>query len=344
MKKSSRFVTLFMFFFGALLFTSAEAKDDKKLTIGFSVYTRLQPRWLFDVDAFVAQAKKEGDQVIVQYADGDASKQSQQVKSMISSKIDVLVIASADIVVGAGLIELAKKEGIKTIAYDISVKDAAPDLMIGRNQSQVGMLQLEAALKEKPNGNYAVLKGDPSNDLAQVSNRIYEETLAKKQGINVVYNDYIKGFSPVVAYRVAKEILAGGNKKIDAFVVNNDGMATGVVQALREVNLTGKVFVSGLDADEVNLNLIATGAQTMTVYTPVDIMARKAAVAAHELGNGRAPVSTRMVQFAKGPVLIDEVRLVSVTRQSLCYFMSKIAPKGWANPQVVFKGSDLKCD
>ncbi|MES2262828.1 MAG: substrate-binding domain-containing protein [Pseudomonadota bacterium] len=344
MQSSFRLGAFLLFFCLGLPFASATVKDDKKLTIGFSVYTQLQPRWLFDVEAFVAQAKKNGDTVVVQYADGDASKQSQQVKAMINSKVDVLVIASADIVVGAGLIELARKDGIKTIAYDISVKDAAPDLMIGRNQSQVGTLQVEAALKEKPVGNYAILKGDPSNDLAQVSNHVYAEALSKKHGINVMHNDYVKGFSPVMANRIAREILASSNKKIDAFIVNNDGMATGVVQALREANMTGKVFVSGLDADEVNLNLIATGVQTMTVYTPIDIMARKAAVAAHELGNGRVPVSTRIVQHAKGPVLIDEVRLVSVTKQSLCYFISKIAPKGWANPQAVFKGSDLKCD
>lgn len=340
----SRFAAMAMFFLCTLFSVSVSAKDDKKLTIGFSVYTQLQPRWLFDVDAFVAQAKKNGDTVVVQYADGDASRQSQQVKAMINSKIDVLVIASADIAVGAGLIELAKKEGIKTIAYDIAVKDAAPDFLIVRNQSQVGTLQVEAALKEKPSGNYAVLKGDPANDLAQASHAIYAELLSKKSGVKVVHNDFVQGFSPVAANRIAKEVIASNNGKIDAFIVNNDGMATGVAKALRDANMTGKVFLSGLDADEVNLNLIATGVQSMTVYTPIDIMARKAATAAHELGNGRAPVSTRIMQHPKGPVPVDEVRLVSITKQSLCFFIHKIAPKGWANPQTVLRGSDLKCD
>ena len=322
--------------------TTANA-NDKKLTIGLALYSQLQPRWLFDAKAFVAEAEKNGDTVIVQYADTDPAKQTTQVQNMLSCGINVLAIASADIAVGANLIEAARKEGVKTIAYDIGIRDAAPDWMIVRNQSMVGKLQVEAALKFAPKGNYAVLKGDSANDLAQQSSAVYAKLLPEAAGVNVIYNDFIPGWSPATAEKTAEDILTRNKDQVAAFIVNNDGMATGAVQALRGANLNGKVFVSGLDADEANLHLIALGDQTMTVFTPIDQMARLAADAAHELGNGRKPAADRMYSTKKGDVPMKELSLVSVTKDNVCDFVRHSAPQGWANPEVVFKGTKVSC-
>lgn len=321
---------------------SGDAPKKDHLKIGMSLDNQLERRWQFDAEALVTQAKKNGDEVDVQYAGGDPDKQTQQVQAMLSRGIDVLVIVAADNAVAGTLIEQAKKDGVKTIAYDKGVTGGTPDWFISRPQDQVATLQTAAALKQFPNGTYAVLKGDAGNNLAQVSGEVYKEKLAAA-GVKVVYDDYIKRWEPATAQRVAEDILTRNNDNIDAFMVNNDGMATGVIQALRGANKDGKVFVSGLDGDETNLHLIAQGSQAMTVFTPFDEMGRLAADAAHALGTGKTPEIDETTNNGTGDIPTKHVKLVEVNKDNLCEFVTKIAPKGWADPKVVFDGTGIAC-
>jgi|SRR5690625_1602424 len=323
---------------------AAGSNEDENLTIGLALYTQLQPRWQHDADAFVEQAEANGDEVIVQYADADPEKQTQQVESMLSQGIDVLVIASADIEVGGTLIERAKTEGVKTIAYDIGVSSGTADWTIVRNQEQVGQLQIEAAKEAFPTGNYALLAGDAANDLAQTSIKVYERELSDDSEINVVHQDFVSGFDPATAQRMAEDVLTRNNDDVDVFIANNDGIATGVVQALRSVRLNGETFVSGLDGDQTNLNLIATGDQSMTVYTPVDEMAIQAADAAHQLGRGQEPEFDDYQETDNGEVPTKYLDLIAVNQDNLCEFVTDIAPEGWADPEEVFAGSDITCE
>ncbi len=45
---------------------------------------------------------------------------------------------------------------------------------------------------------------------------------------------------------------------MDAFICNNDGLAGGVISALKRVGLTdsGRIFVAGADADLVNIRYV----------------------------------------------------------------------------------------
>lgn len=52
---------------------------------------------------------------------------------------------------------------------------------------------------------------------------------------------------------------------------------------------TGKVAISGQDADLAGVKRIMAGTQTMTVYKPITELANTAAEIAVELGNGQQP-------------------------------------------------------
>ena len=134
-------------------------------------------------------------------------------------------------------------------------------------------------------------------------------------------------------------MLSRYNDNIAAFVTSNDGMATGVVQALKGRHLAGKVFVSGLDADPANLQLIGQGAQTMSVWTPIDQQGKLAAGAAHALANGTKP--TAQATIAGIPTAF--VKVVEVNKANLCLYITKIAPKGWVKVTDVFPGKPKAC-
>ena len=60
--------------------------------------------------------------------------------------------------------------------------------------------------------------------------------------------------------------LTAENNAIDVALVQNDGMAGGVIAALEAQGLAGQVPVSGQDGDQAALNRVALGTQSVDVW------------------------------------------------------------------------------
>ena len=93
-----------------------DKKEEK--VIGISLFYR-RDEYYKDLDAaFQKEAKKAGVKVIIQDADSDPAKQTQQVEDFVQQKVDAIALAAAD---PAGLvpaIEAAVKAGIPVVTYD----------------------------------------------------------------------------------------------------------------------------------------------------------------------------------------------------------------------------------
>jgi D-xylose transport system substrate-binding protein len=95
-------------------------------------------------------------------------------------------------------------------------------------------------------------------------------------------------WNPDLAYKTIKNYLATG-QSLDAVVAANDGTAFGVIQALAEKGLAGRVPVSGQDAELSACQRIIAGTQTSTVYKPIAAEADQAAAAAVAMAEGQSP-------------------------------------------------------
>ncbi|HYH01500.1 MAG TPA: substrate-binding domain-containing protein, partial [Bacillota bacterium] len=97
----------------------------------------------------------------------------------------------------------------------------------------------------------------------------------------------------------------------------NDGTAGGVIQALKEQKLAGKVPVSGQDADLAACQRIAEGTQAMTVYKPIKTIAKASAVAAVNLGKGKKVNANKVVNNGKMNVPFLALEPISVDKKNL---------------------------
>ena len=84
------------------------------------------------------------------------------------------------------------------------------------------------------------------------------------------------------------QFLTKNSNKIDIAFVENDGMAGGVIAALKSQGLDGKVPVSGQDGDAAALNRIALGTQTVDVWKDARMLGATAGQAAMALCGGTA--------------------------------------------------------
>lgn len=317
-----------------------EATLDEGKTIGVAMKTQVQRRWEFDERAMRAKAKELGDKLIVQYANDDPGQQANQVENLLTQGIDALIIVPVDDKAAGALVQKAKNQQVPVVAYDIAVLDAPVDFFVTRDNYKVGELQANAAKRMHPSGKYALIKGDPANNVAREIGEAYAEIIENDDQINIVYNQFTKNWDPNTALSVAENVLSAQNDDVQAFVTSNDGMATGVSQALKSRNLGGKVFLSGLDADPANLQLIASGVQTMTVWTKIDQQGRVAAQAAHDLANGQKPVSDTEIDNGYEDIPAKLVDVVEVNKENLCNFITETSPEGWVSVEKVFKDSE----
>lgn len=319
---------------------SAGAGATAGKNICVAMKTQLQRRWTFDFKAMQAQAKALGDNVRVQWANDDPAKQASQVESLLVQGCDAMIIVPVDDKAAASLVSQAKAQRVPVISYDILIQSRDVSYFVQRNNALVGTLQARGALKfAKNKGNFAVIKGDPANSVARDISTAVAKELRGRTGVKVVYNQFTKNWDPKKALAVAEDVLSRYNDNISAFVTSNDGMATGVAQALKQGGLAGKVYVSGLDADPANLQLIAQGLQTMSVWTPIDQQGKIAMTAAHALATGRKPQAQARVMG----VPTAFVKVIEVNKANLCTYIKGIAPKGWVKVTDVFPGKPKAC-
>ncbi|MGB2994029.1 MAG: substrate-binding domain-containing protein, partial [Paenisporosarcina sp.] len=93
--------------------------------------------------------------------------------------------------------------------------------------------------------------------------------------------------------------------------------AGGVIQALREQGLAGKVPVAGQDAELAAAQRIVKGTQSMTVYKPIKALTEKAAQLAVALAQGDNVDENQKVNNGKievpsvllSPIAVDQVNI-----------------------------------
>ena len=268
------------------------AKDpNRKLKIGFSMDTVKEERWQRDQQAFDAHCKKMNVECVITVADNKADKQANDVENLLTQGVDVLVIAPHDATQAASMVEKAKAQGVPVISYDRLINSDKLDLYVSHQVPVIGQKIAEYALSKVPEGNYVMVYGAGTDNNAVIMKNEQLKVLkpAIDSGkIKIVADNFITDWKPEEALKMAENALTQNNDNIKAFVVSNDGMAGGVVSALSKRGLTGKILVTGQDAQKDALQRIAQGTQTMTIYKPIIPLANAAVEAAIKLGKGES--------------------------------------------------------
>jgi D-xylose transport system substrate-binding protein len=311
---------------------------DKKVRIGLALPTMSQYRWKFDQKYFEEAVAALGDEVIVQAADDDETKQSGQVENFISQGVDVLVIAPVNVEASSSLIDQAKDAGIGTISYNYVARNTDKlDFWVARDNVLVGHITADEALKMAPKGNYVILSGDAATDVAQDKTKGYMERLQPHidaGDITVVSQQFNKGWDPALGLAQVEDALTSTDNQVAAVLGNYDGFALSALQALQEQGLEGKVFVGGEDVFPEAAQAIVEGRMAMSSYTDLREMATKAAQAAHELGNGRTPMGDFTIDNGAAEVLGSLISSYAVTAENMPAF---IADTGWVDYDTTYE-------
>jgi len=108
-------------------------------------------------------------------------------------------------------------------------------------------------------------------------------------------------------------------KTLNGVIAANDGLASGVIQALKEKGLNGKIPVSGQDAELSAIQRVVAGTQTSTVYKPIKSLAYTAAQIAVAVAKNQAIEVNTSIDNGKNmipsyfllPVIVDKNNIES---------------------------------
>lgn len=310
----------------------------KRLKIGFAMDTLKEERWVRDRDAFEAHCKKMDVDCVITVADNKADKQANDVDNLLTQGIDALVIAPHDATQAASMVEKAKARGVPVISYDRLINSDKIDLYISHQVPVIGRKIAEYALEKVPQGNYVMVYGASTDNNAVIMKNEQLKVLqpAVDGGkIKIVAQNHIPDWKPEEALKMAENALTQNSDNVQAFVVSNDGMAGGVVQALANKGLAGKVLVTGQDAAIDGLQRIAEGTQTMTVYKPIIPLASQAVEAAIKLA--------RKEQLNATPFMNDQIKkevpaiLLEVSVVDKNNLMDTVIKDGYAKYEDVYR-------
>ncbi len=322
----------------ATLGCSGGSTGEKKIRIGFSMDTLKEERWQHDRDFVVARAKELGAEVLVQAANGDDALQNSQAENLLTQGVDVLLVAPHNAKTAATIVESAHRSGVPVISYDRLIRDADVDLYVSVDPYRVGQLQAEYAVNRVPKGNYALIGGAPTDNNAQLLRDGQMSVLQPaidRGDIKVVANQWAKDWLAVEALKIMENALTRTNNKVDAVVVSNDGTAGGAIQAIGEQKLSGKILVTGQDAELSACQRIAVGTQTMTVYKPIKALGTKAAELAVALAKKQAVADpTRGVNNGKKDVPSVLLEPIAVDKSNL---LTTVIADGYQKLEAVYK-------
>lgn len=318
-----------------------KTKDpNRKIKIGFAMDTVKEERWQRDQDAFQKHCKDVNVECVITVADNKADKQANDVENLLTQGVDVLVIAPHDATQAASMVEKAKAQGVPVISYDRLINSDKLDLYVSHQVPVIGQKIAEYALNKVPEGNYVMVYGAGTDNNAVIMKNEQLKVLkpAIDSGkIKIVADNFITDWKPEEALKMAENALTQNNDNIQAFVVSNDGMAGGVVSALAKRNLTGKILVTGQDAQKDALQRIAEGKQTMTVYKPIIPLANAAVDAAIKLAKGESltdakPFMNENENVKKEvPAILLEVQVVDKSN-----LMDTVIKDGYASYDEVY--------
>ncbi|MFB6959901.1 sugar ABC transporter substrate-binding protein [Streptomyces sp. NPDC056309] len=240
------------------------------------------------IEKKVAELTGNKGKVVYANAKQDATLQSQQVETMITNKVDVLIVDAVDAAAIKNSVQKAKDAGIPVVAYD-RLAQGPIDAYTSFDNVTVGKTQGEALLKalgdKAKSGKIVMMNGSSTDPNAKQFKDGAHSVLDGKVNIGKEYDT--KEWKPENANSNMEGAISSiGKKNIVGVYSANDGMAGGIITALKAAGIS--VPVTGQDAELAGVQRIVSGEQYMSVYKPYAPEADAAAEMAVALAQGKS--------------------------------------------------------
>lgn len=235
-----------------------------------------------------------GCTLIYQNANGDVALQQQQFNSVIAQGAKIVVLDPVDSAAAAALVEIARSQDVKVIAYDRPIPDSPADYYVSFDNEGIGFAIAQSLVdymkaEGVPEGAGVLqINGSPTDAAAGLIRDGVHRALAAS-GFATLAEFDTPDWAPPKAQEWAAGQITRFGADIKGIVAANDGTGGGAIAALKAAGVTPIPPVTGNDATIAALQLIIAGDQYNTISKPSEIVAKAAADVVTTFLKGETP-------------------------------------------------------
>jgi ribose transport system substrate-binding protein len=202
----------------------------------------------------------------------DREQQIQVVENFVGRGVSAIVLAPLDSKALVAPVEDAVKAGIPVVVIDSALNTTVTSSTVATNNrkgGQIGARRLGTLLGGK--GRVIMLRYEVGSASTEEREAGFLDVMKSEfPGIELVSTDQYGGATRETAYKASQNLLNRFGARIDGIFACNESTASGMLLALREQDLGGKVRFVGFDANEQLVSALKQGdIQGLVVQDPV---------------------------------------------------------------------------
>ncbi|KAB2331743.1 sugar ABC transporter substrate-binding protein [Bacillus mesophilum] len=352
MRKRLKRLSLLLVFtlFAAMLAacSSGAGGSGSGVDVGIVLPTKDEPRWVQDEERFKAALDDSDYTTEILFSQGSSAKEKENVETLISKGIDVLIICPQDGDAAASAVEAAKKEGITVIAYDrlITNTDAVDyyvtfdSVAVGAAQGQYLIdqasgtdvpLYLYAGAATDNNaflffeGAWSTLQPKIADGTFKIANSSEAEALKDKAELtrdemSKILGQVTTNWDPNEAKNKAQTNLTavGADMKGDiSILAPNDGTSRSIADVFASDGDISSYTVTGQDAEKASIQYVIDGKQSMTVFKDVRTLVTDAMGMAISILDGDTPETTGSYDNGAVEVKAKQTNVIVVDQENV---------------------------
>jgi inositol transport system substrate-binding protein len=263
---------------------------------------------LFD-DNFLTQVRTsmkeraESQKVAIQFEDAqnDIGRQLNQVQNFIAQKVDAIIVTPVDTDATPRMTHLAVRAGIPLVYVNRmpADKQLPPHVaFVGSDETQAGTLEMtEVCRLLQGKGDIVIMIGELTNQSARQRTQDIYDVIATPacHGIRVL-DKQAANWKRTEASDLMTNWLSAGLRPA-AVVANDDEMAIGAIQSLKQAKRLAGTIVAGIDATADGLAAMKAGDLKVSVFQNAPGQGRGAVDTALKLARNETVPSIVWVPF-----------------------------------------------
>ncbi|MEX0716291.1 MAG: substrate-binding domain-containing protein [Planctomycetaceae bacterium] len=182
--------------------------------------------------------------------EADKEKQIQIVESFVVEQVDGIVLAPIDRESLVPAVRRAKQSGIPVVVFDSGLSDeVTPVSHVATDNHHGGVVAAERIVELLGGkGNVILLRYQAGSESTEQRERGFLETIAKHPDIKILSEAERVGSDANHALQISQSLLTKFGDEVDAIFTVCEPNNTGMLQALENAKLAGKVKFVGFDS------------------------------------------------------------------------------------------------
>jgi ribose transport system substrate-binding protein len=256
----------------AVLSLNVTAAPAKKMTYGYIAYDMKDIWNQYGAEAFQYAAKLKGVDVITLDSENDAEKSVGLMQELIAKKVDGISIFPISPDQAATLIRMANEAGIPITVENLPMKEDAGKYIsvVACRYDDIGYGAIKYIATAMPGSKVLFVAGAEGGGVWETYmigvNKALDEFKGKVTMVDIIHGDW----QTQKAMDVTQSFLSTG-KAFDVVFANNDLMALGVYNALKDKGLDGKKKIISTGGSPDGLKMISQGIEYANITAPVSL-------------------------------------------------------------------------